>query len=77
MRKKVIAVPRLKEYKEHVNNHQIEIIKSFDSQGFIKGVFDLSTLSEILENIDSFIPRPYVSNNENILTLISDYIDKH
>ena len=31
--KKVIAVPRLKKYKEHVNDHQLDIIKSFNEIG--------------------------------------------
>lgn len=75
--KKVIAVPRLKEYNEHVNDHQIQIVESFDKQGFIKGIFDLSTLPEVLKQIDSFIPNTYVSNTENILKIVSEYIDKN
>ena len=34
--KKVIAVPRLKQYGEHVNDHQIQIVETFSNQGFIK-----------------------------------------
>ena len=30
--KKVIAVPRLHEYQEHVNNHQKEIVETFDKK---------------------------------------------
>ena len=33
--KKVIAVPRLKQYGEHVNDHQLDIIQSFDKLGYI------------------------------------------
>ena len=31
--KKVIAVPRLGKYNEHVNDHQVEIIESFNEKG--------------------------------------------
>ena len=35
--KKIIAVPRLKKYKEHVNDHQLQIIQNFDKKGYIIG----------------------------------------
>jgi len=76
-RKKVIAVPRLNKYNEHVNNHQVQIIKTFDEKGFIKGVFDISQLANTLLTIDNFTPAPYVSNNEKILGIISNYIDNN
>ena len=31
--KKVIAAPRLKQYKEHANNHQLEIVDAFAKEG--------------------------------------------
>ena len=39
MVKKVIAVPRLHEYGEHVNDHQKEIIEKFNKSGCKKGLF--------------------------------------
>ena len=30
--KKVIAVPRLEKYGEHVNDHQLQIIENFDKE---------------------------------------------
>lgn len=35
--KKMIAVPRLKKYKEHVNDHQLQIIENFEENGYIIG----------------------------------------
>jgi UDP-N-acetylglucosamine transferase subunit ALG13 len=75
--KKIIAVPRLKEYGEHVNNHQVQIIENFDQQGFLKGIFDINLLDNALKNIDNFIPVKYVSNNDKMLKTISDFIDKN
>ena len=40
--KKVIAVPRLKKYKEHVNDHHLDIIKSFNDAGYIIGIQEVS-----------------------------------
>ena len=42
--KKVIAVPRLRKYNEHVNDHQIEIIDSFNEKGYIIGIHAVEEL---------------------------------
>ena len=48
MGKKMIAAPRYSKYGEHINDHQLQIIQTFDSQGFIKGIKDVSELEEAL-----------------------------
>ena len=52
--KKVIAVPRLKQYGEHVNDHQIQIVETFSNQGFIKGIKDVSELKETLREYRAY-----------------------
>lgn len=75
--KKVIAVARLKKYNEHVNNHQLQIVKSFNDKGYIIGLEDACLLKAALENIDSFVPTKYVSNTKKILDIVSNYIDNN
>lgn len=75
--KKVIAVPRLKEYKEHTNNHQLEIIEKFSDAGYIMPMYDLNTLDKVLKDISKFKPKKYKSNTENMIKLIEDYIDNN
>ena len=75
--KKVIAVPRLHEYGEHVNDHQLDIIKSFNDAGYIIGIQDVSELPEALKNVRNMVPRKYVTNTGKILQLVSDFIDNH
>lgn len=77
MHKKVIAVPRLKQYGEHVNDHQKQIVENFDKQGYIKGVFDISNLEKTIEGIDEFKPKEFISNTQSIINLVEDYIDKN
>lgn len=72
--KKIIAVPRLKEYKEHTNNHQIEIGKSFSEQGYILYVEDMADLEKEILNIDQFKPRKLEHNNR-IIETIEEFID--
>jgi len=75
--KKVIAVPRLSEFNEHVNNHQIEIVDTFNNLGLIKGVFDVTLLCDAIKSINTFKPVPYISNNKGMLKIVKDYIDNN
>ena len=75
MGKKVIAVPRLKEYGEHVNNHQLQIVEKFAEQGYIIGVTDLSKLEEAVKGIPSFLPKEYKSNTDNMIDLLDKFIN--
>lgn len=72
--KVVIAAPRLKEFGEHTNNHQIEIIKKLDASGCILPLWDMNELPNVLIRAKSFKPQPLVSNTNNIIDLIRDYI---
>lgn len=74
--KKVIAVPRLHQYAEHVNNHQKEIVELFNQKGYIIGLNDVSELEEAIKRIKGFKPIKYEQNNDRMLQIISDFIDK-
>ena len=72
--KKVIAVPRLKKYDEHVNDHQLEIVDTFKKQGIIIGVNGVEELEQAIidaKNIDI----KAIQNGENkIIKIIDDFI---
>ena len=72
--KKVIAVPRLGKYNEHVNDHQVEIIESFNEKGYIIGLHDVCELGEALDKVKDFIPQKYVKNTGKILKIVEDFI---
>ena len=73
--KKVIAVPRLHEFGEHVNNHQRQIIEVFSKQGYIIGLQNVEDLPETLKEIDEFKPKKYQSNNKKMLETIENFIE--
>ena len=75
--KKVIAVPRYEKYGEHVNDHQVQIVESFTDQGFICGIHEVSELEKAISEIASFEPKKFVSNTENFISMIADFIDNH
>ena len=74
--KKVIAVPRIHEYNEHVNNHQKEIVKLFNEKGYIIGINEVEKLEEALSKLNTFTPVEYKQDNAKILGIISDFIDQ-
>lgn len=67
MNKKVIAVPRLKKYKEHVNDHQLQIVENFNDSGYIIGTKGVEGLESALERVQDFVPKKYNSNNEKFV----------
>ena len=72
--KKVIAVARREEYKEHTNNHQLEIIEEFAKQAYLIPVLELNGLKEAISNISSFKPKKFESNTKNMIEIVQDYI---
>lgn len=44
--KPVFAVPRLKKFKEHVDDQQTELVKVLDKEGYVKGIFNLDRLED-------------------------------
>ncbi len=75
--KKVIVVPRLKKYDEHVNNHQLQIARRFEQEGYVKHVINLKNLGKVIESMNSFTPRHYENDESNVLTIIENYINNN
>lgn len=77
--KKVIAVPRLHEYQEHVNNHQKQIIEYFGEKNYILGIQDVEELEQALEEINEYKFKAYTeeeNGNKKMLNIIKEFIDK-
>lgn len=75
-RKKVIAIPRLLRYGEHVDDHQIELISQFKRQNLICGLDDCSELEEALQYVRQNQFDLYISNTEKYITSIEEYIQR-
>lgn len=72
--KKVIAVPRLKKYGEHTNDHQLQIVKEFSRQGYVIPCLKMSQLGDCIEKSKTFQPKRYKSSNKKMLELIEEVI---
>lgn len=75
LRKKVVAVPRLREYGEHVDDHQKQIITAFESGGYLFGCWELEELEDIMEKALEMQPKEFVSNTESFISAVEDVIE--
>lgn len=74
--KKVIGIPRLAKYNEHVDDHQIQLIKEFEELNFIEACYNIDELDKALKNIYKKDYNKYISNTETILESIKEFIEK-
>lgn len=72
--KPVIVFPRLKEYKEHVDDHQLEIADAFSKKEFVIKYREDMALSEQISNARRFKFKGYESKTEQIIDLIDEFI---
>lgn len=73
--KKVVAVPRLHKFNEHVNDHQRQIINVFNQKKYLLGIQNVEDLPEALNGIKSFTPEEYKGDNQKMIKIIEDFID--
>lgn len=73
--KKIIAVPRLKKFNEHVDDHQLQIVNSFVESKYIMCLEDTRELSAVLTQILNVKLKKFESNNEQFLENISYYLE--
>lgn len=73
--KKVIAVPRLAKYGEHVDDHQIQLIAQFKGQNLICGLDDATELEQGLKFVKEHVFDAYQSNTKTIIESIERFIE--
>ena len=74
--KKVIAAARLKKYKEHVNDHQKQIIKEFEKEGYLVELKDFNQVGKTIKKAQKFKPKKFRSNTENMINLLENIIEE-
>lgn len=73
--KKIIAVPRLAKYLEHVDDHQCQIVDVFADEGYILACNDGDDFNEVYKKSKNFKPKKYISNTENFIKNLKKEID--
>lgn len=73
--KKVIACARLEKYKEHINNHQMELVSIFAEMGYLLEFKENDNLDDLVKKIKKFKPKKFVSNQEYFVKMLKQEID--
>jgi UDP-N-acetylglucosamine transferase subunit ALG13 len=75
--KKILGAARLVQYGEHQSDHQGQVLEAFDDAGYLIYMKDLSDIRPYLKRAETFSPKPYVSNNANMIRLIEGWIEQN
>lgn len=75
MGKKIIAIPRMPKYGEVVDEHQLEILEEFEKENYLLAWRETDDLADLLVQIDSFEPKPFVSSKQNIINFLDQYME--
>lgn len=72
--KKVIAIPRLSKYKEHVDDHQIQLINEFKELNLIEAIHEVDELEKAIKKIKEKRYNKYISNTSKIVESIEKFL---
>lgn len=72
--KKVIAVPRLAKYGEHVDDHQLQLVGQFKELQLICECDDVEKIGDALKTVKKTTYKEYVSNTQRIIGSIDEFV---
>lgn len=72
--KQIIAIPRLSKFGEHVDDHQTQIVSQFRDMKLILGIDKVEELGKAIETVKEVKLANYISNTENIISSLEEYI---
>jgi UDP-N-acetylglucosamine transferase subunit ALG13 len=74
-RKPLLAMPRLKRYREVVNDHQVDIARRFAEFGHILAAYDTGELSSAIVKLKNFVPAERKAEPEKVADRIARFLD--
>ena len=72
--KRVIVVPRLARYGEHVDDHQLELAKRLHEMNLLHACLDVEQLPQALAQVRTHRFTPFQSNTQVFLASLDGYI---
>jgi beta-1,4-N-acetylglucosaminyltransferase len=74
--KPILVAPRLKKYRELVNDHQLATAKYFEQLGHVLAVYDFNDLPEKLRLLKSFKGKPRSNNTKKVADRIAIFLKR-
>ncbi|WP_461197750.1 PssE/Cps14G family polysaccharide biosynthesis glycosyltransferase [Enterococcus sp. N249-2] len=75
LNKKTIVVPRLKKYGEHIDDHQIEITKTFENLNYLYGSLTIDEFISKISKLEDVSFKHFKSNNRVYIETITSFIE--
>lgn len=72
--KRVVAVPRLARYGEHVDDHQLQLLQEFDKLGIVTSCVNLDELDKAIFESDNRELKEYHSGTASIIESIDSFL---
>lgn len=72
--KPLLVLPRLKQYGEVVNNHQVDTARKFEQLGHILAAYDEKDLAAKIKLLKTFTPKPRVPNRQGVIDRVADFL---
>lgn len=73
--KNVIAVPRLAKYGEHVDDHQLQIVKVLEDEKYLRAVYDIDQLGALVIEAQKKPFHKVYERPSMVISLIENFID--
>ncbi len=73
-RKPMLVLPRLKRYREVVNDHQVDIARAFEQQRYLLAAYSVEELPEKIHALRSFIPQKRQTQTDAVRDRISGFL---
>jgi UDP-N-acetylglucosamine transferase subunit ALG13 len=72
--KPLLVMPRLKKYREHVNDHQLGTARKFEQLGHILAAYEVGQLAPKIKLLTTFVPAQRNPNRQGITDRICEFL---
>lgn len=72
--KPIVVFPRLAKYKEHVDDHQLDIARAFEKKKYVLCCYEGDNLLEKIKQCRNYAFAEYVSHRDHIMDIIKDFL---
>ncbi len=69
-----IVIPRLKKFDEHVNDHQLDLVRALEKRGKVVAIYNIKDLENGLEKIKGFKIAKKIKEKLKIISILEGYI---
>lgn len=74
-RKPLLVVPRLKRFREHLTDHQVELAEAVERRGWGKVIWDVRSLAEACASPPS-PPAGYLPSRHRLISAVEEFVER-